>query len=380
MNLATTLGLYGYGTHESVLKSWDTRGRGRHTALKEGAPSHVPDVVKKAPREWRRKAFKTNPKRAGGYFLPGTFTAKLYAELQEKPNEWLDLNELMQKHGAKSAHGALFAIRDVGKNTGKWTLEHHMNKVRLVPAKKEAPEQLKMFPGATSSPEIERVEKILSSGGVSSETKLGGGVNDTKIITLNDGSKAVFKYERGERGNKTPGYQGIREIAAWQIAKIVGMTDMVSPAVQRRIGDTVGPLIQWQDGKVANHCDTDSEMYDGKEDGERAAVFDYVMGNTDRHRGNWVISPQGKIRLIDHGYVLPESEFAHMGGNRFIQEYRQENVSPQLIAPYLKALPQIKDTLERLKLGQSAIDGLEARVGKLASKKTFGDMLNERRV
>lgn len=32
MNLASTLSVYGYGTHEGVEKEWDTRGRGRKTA------------------------------------------------------------------------------------------------------------------------------------------------------------------------------------------------------------------------------------------------------------------------------------------------------------------------------------------------------------
>lgn len=35
------------------------------------------------------------------------------------------------------------------------------------------------------------------------------------------------------------------------------------------------------------------------------AVFDEVIGNTDRHKGNYMIAKSGALVPIDHGLILP---------------------------------------------------------------------------
>jgi hypothetical protein len=41
------------------------------------------------------------------------------------------------------------------------------------------------------------------------------------------------------------------------------------------------------------------------EDTRRITLFDHVIGNLDRHGGNWLIDPKGRPIPIDHGLAFP---------------------------------------------------------------------------
>jgi hypothetical protein len=95
VNIASTL-VYGYGTHESVLKSWDTRGRGRKDTTQEGIKRFYHGTVlpsaKKilqeglAPQEG--KAFQVNKiptsKKGYVYITSDKKIARLFAEARAK--------------------------------------------------------------------------------------------------------------------------------------------------------------------------------------------------------------------------------------------------------------------------------------------------------
>jgi len=162
------------------------------------------------------------------------------------------------------------------------------------------------------------VEAKLASSPVVDSDELGGGVSETFLVKLKDGSKAVWKPDSGEnsdvRDTIPAGNQSGREAAAWEVAKIVGLDDLVVPAVVRglQVGEKIGSetgsetgekgaMLEFVDGKTAHAA---PDAFDGKEDLARAAVFDFVIGNTDRHKGNWLVK-EGKLRLIDHGLAFP---------------------------------------------------------------------------
>jgi hypothetical protein len=52
--------------------------------------------------------------------------------------------------------------------------------------------------------------------------------------------------------------------------------------------------------------DVRQARYDGEKDLARASAFDVLVGNTDRHSGNWMLG-KGKISLIDNGLAFPTS-------------------------------------------------------------------------
>lgn len=413
MNLAATVAIYGGGPGSGCNPAVAEPGCGRPRTSKalgflprptamlppksekkngwitmphKSAP-HVPDVVKQK-RDWRRKVFKTKP---GGYFRAGTFTAKLHQELSAHPNEWKSISELMKKHGAASAHGAIFALRDVGKNTGKWTIERHGDLIRLVPTEKGAAQGPAKTPDFIDDAGIAKkaaeAEQRLAQTPITETKGLEGGINDTKIAKFSDGTKAIFKVNARDRD------QDSNELAAWDMAKVVGMTDLVPATIKREVsnpngvGSKTGLMIEFQKGKVAKklgsgYGNNEPEIYDGDRDLARSAAWDYVVANSDRHAGNWLVDGN-QLHLIDHGYAFGVNpRFVRPG---FLAEvlYRTTNgngtlPSPKALAePYVNKLPQLKIVMKRNGLSDTTINQTEQRIKVLAGTDNWNDLRNK---
>lgn len=143
-------------------------------------------------------------------------------------------------------------------------------------------------------------------------------LNKTFIVDLKapDGSteKAIFKPRDGEvsvRGNVKAGTYWKREGAAWNVAKTLGVDDLVPPTVSRAEGRLVGSLqrIEAHEADAVWGFAGDKEGKVRKSDVERVRLFDYVMGNSDRHGGNLLYAERadGSMRpiMIDNGLSLP---------------------------------------------------------------------------
>jgi hypothetical protein len=206
-------------------------------------------------------------------------------------------------------------------------------------------------------------------------------VNAVHFVQFDDGSKGVFKPADGEAPppavyNVQQGQQTEREVGAWEVAKLVGMQDLVAPAVEREVGGHRGVLMEFQEGRPAA-CIRGSDKFDGRADQERAAAFDFVIGNSDRHPGNWLAEnmgkdedgdPRYKLHLIDHGMAFPQSMDLPQVNHSFIDRMDDGSRSPkELATPYVAHWSEIKQTLERLNLPMTAIAGVYGRVRVLAS-------------
>ena len=130
------------------------------------------------------------------------------------------------------------------------------------------------------------------------------GINESIILLDKDKKKFLFKPANGEHTSKwrkiPPHCQYTRERAAYLISVTLGW-DMVPHSVIKAYKNEVGSLQDW----VSNTTKSDKtlEKY-APEYVWKAGLFDIIIGNCDRHSGNW-LTIKDKPILIDHGYSMP---------------------------------------------------------------------------
>lgn len=245
------------------------------------------------------------------------------------------------------------------------------------------------------------LEEKLKTSNVSGVKGLGGGVNITKVLTLGDGSKAVFKIDSMSPMGRpvTPGKDNEREAAAWQIAKHAGLADLGSPCIVRTVAlngvPTKGAMMVFHgDATVAQEVrdftpgkpiEPDAR-FDGQKDMLRAAAFDWVIGNSDRHAGNWMVqkpnTPEAKLKLIDHGLAFPESP--RSAYSKFIDKavereqdgkIGERGTRPKDFAEgYVANKNAILDSMTKLGIAQSAVRLVSDRIDKLSTARQWSDL------
>jgi len=165
---------------------------------------------------------------------------------------------------------------------------------------------------SSSSHSINVPEKELIDAPVKERKQLGGGCNTTDKVILGNGITGVWKPAHGEepglRESIKPGTYWRREALASSLANRLGLDDIVPTTVGRKVDGKDGALMTWAHGAKVAQMYSPDQAYDGDKDLARAAAFDYLIGNTDRHEGNWMLkeTPDGKkLVLIDHGLSFP---------------------------------------------------------------------------
>lgn len=157
---------------------------------------------------------------------------------------------------------------------------------------------------AQPSSASERLQQARASGvSKSAGTAFAGKQSDTHVESYKDGSKWISKTLPSES-------DADREELAGKISDVLGAG---APAIVRDSASHVHePFVP---GKVAASLYHDG-MSDAEEDaaaarmtkllstpeGKRIGLLDRLIGNQDRHLGNWMISPEGKPVPIDHNY------------------------------------------------------------------------------
>jgi DNA topoisomerase I len=134
---------------------------------------------------------------------------------------------------------------------------------------------------------------------------LTGGINTTFMLTTEEGGQ-VFKPKKGEeegvRQDIPGGSYYIREIAAYRFAELLGLSHLVPVTGYREFKENKGSsqqFIEEAEGLTSSEFEEHESRYD-------AALFDALIGNTDRHQFNALKDSDGSIKLIDHGLAFPE--------------------------------------------------------------------------
>jgi len=144
------------------------------------------------------------------------------------------------------------------------------------------------------------------------------GITGTVRVTMTDGtvthdasvqrideSKAMFTPDTGPpEPNFVDSYR--YNIAAWRLARELGLEDMVPPSVERSYNGAAGAFTWWVEDVLMDEAERtakkiptpdpdhwNSEMY-------VVRVFDQLIYNTDRNLTNLLIDKQWRIWMIDH--------------------------------------------------------------------------------
>ena len=259
--------------------------------------------------------------------------------------------------------------------------------------------------GSDSPTDIYKKEKpatedAMRSGTIKDFEKVDkGNANAVYKVTLDDGSIGVFKPAGQEmpdlRTTVPAGSYYRREEAAYRVAKVVGMEDLVPVTVstEGQKGDTGSMQSFVPDAKTAYEIwvDGSKEKYgSSEEDMHRAAAFDFVMGNVDRHPGNWMVDRSGKIHLIDNGLSLPEkghdedqgkqsrieNEFLYMGDTGFVSKMWRKPIDSNVSDSWQGKWPKIEKALRDSGIPDNAIKLTKDRYDLFTNEqyKTIGEV------
>jgi hypothetical protein len=124
------------------------------------------------------------------------------------------------------------------------------------------------------------------------------GINGARKLTLSDGTVAYLKVSSGQIGTEIDDLK--REIIAARVFEAVGMpdqliiTEVIDPATGKR-----GVLFKAFDNDGGGGRNNATALQNARE----IALVDFLLANSDRHGGNWLISGN-KALPIDHGLVM----------------------------------------------------------------------------
>lgn len=209
----------------------------------------------------------------------------------------------------------------------------------------------------------------------------GGGVNGTYLVTLSNGARGIFKPTAAEnqsklRANLEEDHQGKREQAAYIVDKHLGHMGRVPPTVRRSFDGQEGAFIYFVPGTTIAASATEhwERIFSNTEEPNyhRLSVFDNVIGNLDRHTGNWMINERGEAVPIDHGLCFP-----HRNGDQGYINYdfgaptALHEEDKDMLTRFMMRRAEISEELSPL-LEKVAIDAMFERVeGMLARGRTY---------
>lgn len=155
---------------------------------------------------------------------------------------------------------------------------------------------------------------------------LSGKHSKHSILVTNSESKQVIllkpddnKLSPAKGEADYPFTQPIREAVSYHISKILGLDSFLSKAEAILLDDKQYAAIVFlpNDYKDINYYRSNNPDFIKQSllpylnDGTlyKLAIFDWVIGQTDRHAGNVMLNGQGELRLIDQGSALAGPKF-----------------------------------------------------------------------
>ena len=186
-----------------------------------------------------------------------------------------------------------------------------------------------------------------------------------------DGRQNVFKPISGEFPARygiptNPGDLARRELAAYRVDSMLGF-DLVPPAAlikgPKGYGDgVVMQFVESAPGRSYGHYH--------RADQQRMGVLDYIIGNTDRHVGNYrTLMVDGRPRpvAIDHAQSFPESPDGLYGiRSDFTKAHLNQTLDRDVLQAVKSLHPdRLRAGLQDAGLSDKAVDGAVSRLQEI---------------
>ena len=147
------------------------------------------------------------------------------------------------------------------------------------------------------------------------------GINKAFVVKFKDGTKGIFKPKFGEQNSLRwmltdkgdDGFLYTREVMAFNLDDQFLKWNIVPETVERTVNGKIGSLQKWITEKnvtVAHDVNRISvlDTFRKTQDAEKMYLFDVLIGNADRHAGNYLINNSTfKGFAIDNGNSFRET-------------------------------------------------------------------------
>lgn len=208
------------------------------------------------------------------------------------------------------------------------------------------------------------------------------GANGSKIVTFVDQTKGVFKPLALEEADLRPGIENYyqREALASDIAHIVRYTDLVPTMAVTTLRKEPGSIQAFVPNTTKGGDLTRDEAFgQSQRDIRRAILFDAVLGNTDRHGGNWLVDQDGKLVLIDHGLILSRQNLhLRLGLLSGLESKQRARAIPEnMKTPWRKGWSKIQAAMDARGIEPQAIRLAKQRLDRMLQPGTTWDELGD---
>ena len=206
----------------------------------------------------------------------------------------------------------------------------------------------------------EEVEQFLRDTIPVGSYRIGKGASNPDRVVFEDGTSGIWKAKN--KDYHAGGYK--KEVAAYELSKIIGLSYLVPPTVLKNYDKTTGSLQKWVEETKDWTWGWEEKPKVDKNELSDAKLFDMLILNKDRHPGN-VLLKDGHIVLIDHGGTLTDSLYLDEGG-LFREGFFVKN-HKTILLDLIKNEQEVRKQLSNL-LDNREIDSLFKRAHKMLKK------------
>jgi len=161
-------------------------------------------------------------------------------------------------------------------------------------------------------------ERFLHTARILNETSAGKGINDTKKAMLTDGRRRHFAHIqfidvykplfKGKDGSEEKEFKDTWKfnVAAYRLAKLLHLQDMVPPSVERTVDGKPASVTWWLDGILMDEKERlakgirPPDVPEWNRQMDIIRTFDQLIYNMDRSQENLLIGKDWKAYMIDH--------------------------------------------------------------------------------